>query len=394
MEASKQQETLPCRNLPGADEILLSLKTGATEAHQKLPVHFKTTLRCAPHYVLFSDLEESIQGELVHDALDEIDEDIKNTHPDFQLYHQMRHWHAAGKEKKDLPKESLSKEAWDLDKWKFLPIAEKALKMRPQAKWFVFTEADTHVVWPNLLQWLAQLDPEKPYYMGSQNWIGSTEFAHGGAGYIVSHVALERVVEEYTSKRSFYHELTASEWAGDAILAKAFINAGIPVTRAWPISQGESPSSLDYTARHWCFPVVSYHHIVPTEIKTMFEYEQKWLARYPRNDVPIHHHEAFAEFVAPKTSLTVLADWDNLADDEEAYEEPENATFETCRDTCINKPECLQWTYYPGKCKTAGEIRLGRKVPFHIGAVSGWMPDRVQNFIEGVGTCNQGWILE
>lgn len=47
-----------CRNLAGADDVVVVLKTGATELLDKLPVHLDTTLRCYPHHLMFSDYEE------------------------------------------------------------------------------------------------------------------------------------------------------------------------------------------------------------------------------------------------------------------------------------------------------------------------------------------------
>lgn len=45
----------PCENFPNTDGILLVMKTGATEAYEKLPTHFVTHLQCLPDFLLFSD---------------------------------------------------------------------------------------------------------------------------------------------------------------------------------------------------------------------------------------------------------------------------------------------------------------------------------------------------
>ena len=45
-----------------ANDILVVLRTGATESLEKVPVHFRTTLRCVPHFVIHSDLDEEIEG--------------------------------------------------------------------------------------------------------------------------------------------------------------------------------------------------------------------------------------------------------------------------------------------------------------------------------------------
>ncbi|PMD31727.1 glycosyltransferase family 31 protein [Hyaloscypha variabilis F] len=71
----------------GVDDILVALRTGASEAPAKLPVHFNTTLRCAPHFTIFSDMEEYIEGHHILNALDEVNPDIVASHPDFDYYH-------------------------------------------------------------------------------------------------------------------------------------------------------------------------------------------------------------------------------------------------------------------------------------------------------------------
>ena len=50
--------TEDCRNVPGADNVLVMLKTGATEIYEKLPTHFVTLFKCTPHYMIFSDLAQ------------------------------------------------------------------------------------------------------------------------------------------------------------------------------------------------------------------------------------------------------------------------------------------------------------------------------------------------
>jgi hypothetical protein len=46
----------PCANFPNMDGIQLVMKTGATEAFDKVPTHLLTTLQCVPDFLLFSDM--------------------------------------------------------------------------------------------------------------------------------------------------------------------------------------------------------------------------------------------------------------------------------------------------------------------------------------------------
>lgn len=61
--SDSDRSDLLCRNLAGADESVVVLKTGATKVGQRLPVHISNTLRCYPNYLIFSDVEEVFQGE-------------------------------------------------------------------------------------------------------------------------------------------------------------------------------------------------------------------------------------------------------------------------------------------------------------------------------------------
>lgn len=171
---------------------------------------------------------------------------------------------------------------------------------------------------------------------GAQSSIGNTELAGAGSGFIISNKALRMVVEEYTSNIPQYNELTRNEWAGDLVLAKVMKSQGVYPTRSFPIPQCESPFTLDYTDRHWCFPLVSYHNMTPYWIQAMWDYEQQWLAKQqavslapscaevgsglmydsqkvsvpnslPRD--PIRHRNVFAHFVRPAIRFGERMDW-------------------------------------------------------------------------------------
>ncbi len=46
----------PCANFPDTEGMLLVMKTGATEAFERIPTHILTTLRCLPDFLIFSDM--------------------------------------------------------------------------------------------------------------------------------------------------------------------------------------------------------------------------------------------------------------------------------------------------------------------------------------------------
>ena len=134
-------------------------------------------------------------------------------------------------------------------------------------------------------QYLAALDHTQPYYVGGQISIGDVEFAHGGAGFPVSQEALRRMVEHYSAYKKEWETFTDGHWAGDYVLGKAFMDAGVPLTRAWPIFQSDDIGVVPYgrtdvnERRLWCYPTISYHHLSRDTIEELWTFEQEWLAR-------------------------------------------------------------------------------------------------------------------
>lgn len=286
--------TLPCRDLLGANETLVILKTGAGEIAEKLPIHLQTTFKCYPNTAIFSDYGEKFMDHTIVDVLEDVSPDFKAYHSDFDLYRKLQR---AGREAlapSDLsgpsvrPAESSSGKpavpGWKLDKYKFLPMMRNTLEHYPEKKWYVFVEADTYIFWSSMLAYAAALDSDKPHYIGGQTWVGDVEFAHGGTGFLVSRRALEMVVAEYVKNKSEWEDFASGHWAGDCVLGKAFKDAGVPLTGAWPIWQGDDVGNMNYDRvddgerRQWCSPSVSYHHLRPAAIRDLWEFEQEWVA--------------------------------------------------------------------------------------------------------------------
>ncbi|KAI3327861.1 glycosyltransferase family 31 protein [Xylariaceae sp. AK1471] len=391
-----------CTGLDGLDDIFVTLRTGTTEAPKKLPVHYTTTLRCVPDYKLYSDFEEDIEGHHVYDVLDEVNPDIVATHPDFEYYNRLR-----GKGRDAFTTEEMDQWAaakntnggrdspgWKLDKWKFLPLADKALRLRPQAKWFIFIESDTYVLWKSLLAWLEHFDASKPWYLGQQMQIGDVVFAYGGAGFAISQPALKKVVEHRNANLKFYDDFTANHWAGDCVLGKALHDVGVPLTWSFPTLSSEEPADTDFETafggpekKPWCYYAASYHHLPPSEYPVFHDFEQKW---YQTNTTLLRHKDVFFNYLLPQLA-TKRAEWDNHSDKEQTTE----SSFEGCRKACESQPDCMQFSVSGYTCKTSTALKLGRTASAAAQVTSGWMLDRVDAFIERMeSTCNgKDWVL-
>jgi hypothetical protein len=418
-------------------DVLVVLRTGATEALEKLPVHLETTLRCVPNSVIYSDYEETIDGHHVYDVFDEISEDFKSTVPDFEYYNRIK-----SKGRKGLIKEthtgsgaagSLDNPGWKLDKFKFLPMVDKALRHSPNSKWFVFVEPDTYLMWGNMLEYLSKFDSQTPLYIGRPMLIGEVLFAHGGSGFAMSVAAMKKVLEHWKSNRAEYDEYTIKEWAGDMVLGKILADVDIKLKWALPHLQGDPVSTFyqndsSYNRQAWCYPALTHHHMRPTEIRSLWEFEQEWQRT---NDSPLRHGDVFKDYLLPIMTKK-REGWDNYcvfnpdynqeawSSNGEVVDSPfrkANESFEACRIACESKVDCVQFSYGLSGCLVSNEARLGRKAtsqclkydksahkceaPKETGQelpepVSGWMVERLRQYVTAMeDVCkkeNAGWV--
>ncbi|KAI1634840.1 glycosyltransferase family 31 protein [Biscogniauxia mediterranea] len=301
----------PCANFPDTEGILLVMKTGATEAFDRMPTHLLTTLSCLPDFLIFSDMEQQIGPYHIYDALAEFEESAKAHNDDFDLYRDQKECPVSQKSCVDAKTDG--QKAWNLDKYKFLPMMEQTWRMRPGRDWYIFAEADTYVFWSNIVQWLkkeSKLNPREKIYLGSRSFIGSVPFAHGGSGYILSGTLLKHLIQFHPGVVKQYNVRGASECCGDLMLAMALEEyEGVTMRQAWPMINGEKPSTLPYGRNHWCEPILTMHHMNAEEISNVWQFEQT-----RKTDRTILIKDLYDSLIAPKMQVS-RENWDNLSDD-------------------------------------------------------------------------------
>jgi hypothetical protein len=427
-----------CKDVHGAPNVMVILRTSKAEINEKLPAHIQGLLSCVPNFAIFSDHEGELDGIPVHNALDNIGSETKRTHDEFREYQLM---HADAEHKPDTGKTK------NLDKWKFLPMVYKAYHLKPDARFYVFIEADTSLSWTNILQWVNRLDYRIPYYSGSPTIIDGVHLAQRGSGIMLSQGALRRYAKSYD-------ELYSDKWepklgkgcCGDAALASALNDAHVEFYSSWPLMQGEHPASLDYTPKHWCSPAVSWHPASAEVLDDIWNSQKNWTAKHGWNK-PYLFRDAFESFVTPHMAPK-KEKWDNLSQDtkivapqgrqQQLKDEAERSrqhkaaedakkealfmpgtkfpdppshlsprddkkeidwdklaeTFkdaadsaERCEKSCELIEDCLQWRYKTlgdGECHLGKVLRLGRKTnekdePWS----SGWLVERVAKVTKG-----------
>ncbi|KAI1082459.1 glycosyltransferase family 31 protein [Whalleya microplaca] len=373
-----------CPEAALAKDVLLVLRTGATEVLEKLPIHFETTLKCVSDYVIFSDMEEDIGSHHIHDVLDQVNDTLRNTVPEFKLYNQLRTRGRKGLKPKTTfgsgPGGAAEKSGWKLDKWKFLPMVDRALQHRPNAKWFVFVEPDTYVAWHNVLEYLNEFDARKSHYIGKHMYVGDVLFAYGGSGFTLSNPAMRRVVEYWRSHQDELDQYTEKEWAGDMILGKTVKDAGIDMSSAFPHLQEDSLTTINWNVsklerQPWCYAPLTFHHMSQAEFSRVWRFEQQWHRRN-RGKATLRFRDVFKSLIGPRLR-SERSKWDNmsrgtdyngealakLSGEERSTltltEREAHVSFDHCRAVCESKPTCIQFSHAPGKCSISDELRLG-----------------------------------
>ncbi|KAF7549946.1 hypothetical protein G7046_g8176 [Stylonectria norvegica] len=437
-----------CDSFPNMDNITLVMKTGATEAYDKLPTQLLTNMQCMPDFLLFSDLEQQIGNHKIHNVLDKVDSELKEGLNEFKLYEAQI---TCPVSQKDCTGEM--KGAWELDKYKFLHMIERAWEMRPNREWYVFAEADTYVFWPNMIYWLRhKVDTAKNPYVGSVAFLANKAFAHGGSGYVISGETVRKMVQ-IPDVAAKYDAMAPNECCGDLLMALAVIETGEKVQQAHPMFNGEKPNTLPYGHGHWCEPLLTMHHMNSEEVSSVWQYEQH---RMSKGIIQIK--DMYEAFFAPNL-VDHRLDWDNMSDDtcyvgpdasdqartgdrERERQKPESeknaierrahlsaaACAKVCqaaglplndtiidglhteadRDALIHSMyntragdedfhrdrQCFQWRYQRGACCTASSFKLGApKMEEHQDDrwMSGWFVNGINDWIAAKGDCEPDW---
>ncbi|KAK3066678.1 hypothetical protein LTR53_016879, partial [Teratosphaeriaceae sp. CCFEE 6253] len=195
------QPTSHCDRYPDTGRVAVILKTGATEALDKIPTQLVTSLQCVREPLLFSDLEQRLGSHTIYDVLANVSREVVDLNTDFDIYRTQHALAASGRETElrslsSLPiadrgwRTSGKSAAWGLDKYMFLHMIELASRLQPDRDWYVFLEGDTYLSWRNLLDFLASYDAGGLWYFGEPvrmyDHPSLLYSAHGGAGFVLS----------------------------------------------------------------------------------------------------------------------------------------------------------------------------------------------------------------
>lgn len=88
------------------------------------------------------------------------------------------------------------------------------------------------------------------------------------------------------------------------------------------------------------------------------------------------HDDVFHHLIRPRLAMR-LEDWDNGANVEVPFEASQS--FDDCRSLCEADQNCVQFRFWPGKCRLSSSVKLGNVTLPQYAITSGWLLDRVDS---------------
>ncbi|PLN84769.1 hypothetical protein BDW42DRAFT_162124 [Aspergillus taichungensis] len=342
--------------------VQVVLKMGASEPAERINPQIETVTRCIKNLLIVSDREGELRGHRVHDILATLPPSFRVNTTDFDTYEAAKRGDPASM--------ADTQKGWNLDRFKFLPMVERAYDVNPTAQWFVFLESDTYVVWDNLFRLLDQFNPDRPLYFGSPSpgrVTGDGEvtwFAYGGAGIVLSAGAIDKAVERTTgamgeliqpSLSVQFEQVIKEDCCGDSVLGWVLFEKGVRLSGMWPMFQPHPLHGVPFDGAYWCQPVITMHKTLPAD---MYGFMQ-WENRRDRSE-PLLYSDLY-EYTKLGT-FDHRTDWDNgdWGGWQEPPEAPGHASFEACGTACHDHPDCKGYTYdTSGHCIFIRTMRLG-----------------------------------
>ncbi|KAF3910202.1 hypothetical protein ABW21_db0201910 [Orbilia brochopaga] len=400
---SLQLSSSQCPQDPITDRIVVAVKTGATEASEKIPALMQTSLRCAKTVLFFSDMEQDIGVYHLHDALETIAPEVKQKDSAFEFYKkQQAAWQRDGsvsavKGMRD-PAAANPNDlaAWTLDKYKNLHILEKTWELAPDRDWYILIDADTYLIWANLLRWLPSLDSTKKVFFGSRVYLSGIPFAHGGSGTIFTRSLMYDLAVTHKGTAARWDPEIRNNCCGDFVLGKALKEYGNQLVSIRPEISGQKPSSMPFGSNYWCQPTFTLHHFSAPDMRQLDAYERARL----NQSIPLTHAEIYANLVKdPLQAMPAIReDWDNiswriemgsgLSNGED--ERPKAQSAEECAKACEANTQCLQFVFDSEQCYLGKAFRLGEKRAPENGKRwrSGWNQARIAEWVAKQEVCN------
>ncbi|KAE8349587.1 hypothetical protein BDV28DRAFT_140920 [Aspergillus coremiiformis] len=365
--------------------IQVVLKIGTSEPADRVDTQLATVTRCIPNLLVVSDREGELHGHRVHDILATLPESFRFNTSDFEAYDALQRGGTTAVE---------SAQGWRLDRFKFLPMVERAYETNPTAQWYVFLESDTYYVWDNLFRLLDQYDPSEQLYFGSPSPGRSINddgekmyFAYGGAGFVLSGAAVKKLVSRHhgslgqyvePSLSLQYEQMVKDDCCGDSVLGWALYEKGIKLSGLWPMFNPHPLHGIPFDNAYWCQPVISMHKTLLSDMTALIKWENQRDRKTPLLYADLFEFQKLGTF-------DTKAEWDNgdWGGFREPDDSPAHTSMDACRIACHKHTECLSYTYDDiGNCIFVPTIRLGHSTPAtkEVRLSAGWDVEKIQDW--------------
>ncbi|CAI6332358.1 unnamed protein product [Periconia digitata] len=385
-----------CQNFPKEllKDIQVVLKTGMGDKPKNVRAHLSTITSCISNLVIVSDHAEQMGDRQIIDILGELPASYSVNNTDFKAYADHKKALAEG----DKVKHSAA--GWRLDRFKFLPMVDKAYTMNPKAKWYVFLESDVYFFWDTLFRLLDQLDSTEAHYLGSPRK-GSNDryYAYGGAGIVLSQGLMKKLIPPKTTPGDGFENRLAvryEDWVkpdccGDAVLGYAIQNAtGVKLEGLYPTFSTDELKEISVDKDRWCVPLLSIHKMSADQMEPLW----KWERTRPYNLKPFVYSSLLAYTHSFLKESPSREWWDNLSVAPVPNDRPAHRNAGSCGSECGANPKCLQWSYSQTVCRFANYIKLGNPVESDNGGqgefTSGWDTKKMSDM--GFRTDDEGDI--
>ncbi|KAF2758867.1 hypothetical protein EJ05DRAFT_499303 [Pseudovirgaria hyperparasitica] len=347
-----------CSNFPShlLDRIQIVLRTGSGE-HERIASQLTTVSSCIHNLIVVSDLEERRGKHDFIDVLADLPQSYRVDNPDFDAYALQKAAAQAGEEMQ------YTGEGWKLDKFKFLPMVEKAHALKPNAEWYIFIETDSYIFWDTMFRLLSQYDPTDQHLIGAPV-AGSKagHFPYGGAGFVMSKGLMKKYLRPSIFDRSIpseqYEQWAREECCGDIILANVIYDrTGVTMKRLWPTFNGEEFIKVQVDRRTWCVPLLAMHRLSSQQMNDTWHWER---TRYD-DQKPVLHSTLLYHRQGKLFEESTRDFWDNLSDTDSPNGLGHTSSV-ACRVACENDFNCFQWSYTMRRCRFGWGIKYGHAV--------------------------------
>ncbi|KAL2835057.1 peptidase S8/S53 domain-containing protein [Aspergillus cavernicola] len=394
------------------DGIQVTLKIGGAETQERIRSHVDGVTTCIPNLLVVSDMGQKLGPFHSHDILADVIHVLSDE--DKRTYQRQREYHYYW-DKELQPTQA----GWRLDRYKFLSMVEYAYAQNPNAKWYVFFETDTLMLWDNLAQLLARFDHTEPLYLGSPTpgralgtrWEPqATFFAYGGSGLVLSVAAMENLLREDRAGSAQggseedsqllitkYQDMVREDCCGDSVLGWVAAQRDVKIMGQWPMFNPLPLHGTPLGKAYWCQPAISFHKSDPVASVDLWNWQQTRPSLGGDLQRPLLYSDVvdFFDFA----SVPIRENWNNA--DVDAFDAPQEGahdSFDFCKIACHQHADCLQYTYHQKKCHLVRVIRLGNPArpdgpdTSEDGRwMAGWDVEKIQEFKNSHACENVDW---